>query len=525
MDGTNGTMPQPQSLEALREAVEAKRLAIELAALNRIEESWGTFSQYVDPIDALRDERTGDMWVPVSGSSDGYDAQALTTGVQTEAQLTQIRQYCRQIAIENPHAQTIIENCKSFVIGAGILYQASLKKTSTAKPELAQQVQDVIENWVKKNKWYLRQEEIIQRQVRDGEAFLRIFPQDGDELPLVRFVEPGLIADPQGSTDGNKTFGIETDPDDVETVLRYWIAGKPVDASLIQHRKIGVDMNVKRGIPLLWSIRRECKRAEATRRNMATVYGAQTAIAGVRKHSAKAAEVDVMIGRSSQVTRTDPTGKATSFNIVAPGSFVDIPQGMEFELSSAKVNVAAGREVVQADLRAAGARLCMPEYMISGDASNANMASTMVAESPSVRFNQRWQGRHVEQDLEIIDIVLKVAVAKRLLPPEALTDVCVEATPPNLVVRNRESEARANQIEHQEGVRSRRTWRQQVGLDHDTEEANFAEERESAMEFQTQLGLKPQNSGNEDDKQNPDDNPASAGRTPSGDQPPSENEE
>lgn len=517
MDGTNGT------LESLREAVEAKRLSIELAALNRIEESWATFSQYVDPMDALRDERTGEIWVPVSGSGDGYDAQALTTGVQSDAQLTQIRQYCRQLAIENPHAQTIIEVCKSFVIGSGIQYQANLKAASTANPELAQQVQELIEGWIAKNKWYQRQEEIIQRLVRDGEAFIRIFPQEGDELPLVRFVEPGLIVNPDASNDGNKTFGIETDPDDVETVLRYWIAGKPVDASWVQHRKIGVDSNVKRGMPLLWSIRRECKRAEATRRNMATVYGAQTAIAGVRKHSAKAADVDVMIGRSSQMTRTDPaTGKATSFNVIAPGSFVDIPLGMEFELSSAKVNVAAGREVVQADLRAAGARLCMPEYMISGDASNANMASTMVAESPSVRFHERWQARHIEQDLEIIGVVLKIAVAKRLLPPEVLTDVCVEATPPNLVVRNRESEARANQIEHQEGVLSRRTWRQRVGLDNETEEANFAEERESAMEFQTQLGLKPQD-GNEDAKQNPDANPASAGRTPSGDQPTSEN--
>lgn len=485
MDGTC-------QLNELREQVEAKRLSIELAALQRIEESWASFSQYVDPIDAVRDDRTGDLWVPVTAAGGDQDAQSLTTGVQTEAQLHQIRQHCRQLAVENPHAQTIVENCVSFVVGTGILYQATLKPSAPFESEAAVKVQSVLDRWIKQNCWYERQEECMVRLVRDGEAFLRLFPLDGD-LPAIRFVEPGLVADPRGAAEGIRSFGVETDPDDVETVVRYWIAGKPVDASLIQHRKIGVDRNVKRGMPLLWSIRRECKRAEATRRNMAIVYGAQTAIAGVRKHAAKASEVDVMIGAGSQLTRSNPTtGKQSSYNFVPPGTILDVPQGMEFEFASAKVNVAAGKEVVQADLRAAGARLCMPEYMVSGDASNANMASTMVAESPGVRYYERRQARMIEADLELLDKVIQVAVKLGLLSDEEAASVSIEATAPTLAVRNRESEARANQIEHQEGVLSRRTWRQRLGLDDDTEEANFATERESAMEFQTQLGLPPQ---------------------------------
>ena len=41
-------------------------------------------------------------------------------------------------------------------------------------------------------------------------------------------------------------------------------------------------------------------------------------------------------------------------------------------------------QIVQAGLRALGNRWDMPEYMISGDSSNANYASTLVSGAPFV---------------------------------------------------------------------------------------------------------------------------------------------
>ena len=41
--------------------------------------------------------------------------------------------------------------------------------------------------------------------------------------------------------------------------------------------------------------------------------------------------------------------------------------------------------VLQAELRAIASRLVMPEFMLTSDASNANYASTMVAEGPAVQ--------------------------------------------------------------------------------------------------------------------------------------------
>ena len=47
--------------------------------------------------------------------------------------------------------------------------------------------------------------------------------------------------------------------------------------------------------------------------------------------------------------------------------------------------------ILQAAIRMVGTRWQMPEYMISGDASNANFASTMVSGGPFDRASQRRQ--------------------------------------------------------------------------------------------------------------------------------------
>ena len=85
-----------------------------------------------------------------------------------------------------------------------------------------------------------------------------------DGTTRVRFVEPAQVAAPSDRlADPSARFGIQTDPDDVETVLGYWIDGRLVDAAEIQHRKANVDANVKRGLPLFFPVRKNLRRAES----------------------------------------------------------------------------------------------------------------------------------------------------------------------------------------------------------------------------------------------------------------------
>ncbi len=61
---------------------------------------------------------------------------------------------------------------------------------------------------------------------RDGEVFLRFFRggRETNGLPVVRFVEPEQVGPPPGEdADGDWSFGILTDREDVENVQAFFV--------------------------------------------------------------------------------------------------------------------------------------------------------------------------------------------------------------------------------------------------------------------------------------------------------------
>jgi len=67
------------------------------------------------------------------------------------------------------------------------------------------------------------------------------------------------------------SFGVLTEPTTSETPLAYFVDCRRVEADQVQHRKANVDANVKRGLPLLYPVRKNLRRAEKLLRNMSTV--------------------------------------------------------------------------------------------------------------------------------------------------------------------------------------------------------------------------------------------------------------
>ena len=117
----------------------------------------------------------------------------------------------------------------------------------------------------------------------------------------------------------------------------------------------------------------------------------------------------------------------------------------------------------------------MPEFMLTSDASNANYSSTMIAEGPAMRMFARLQAEQTADDLEVMWRVVRAAVtAPAGLPPEALTAIDIQATPPTLAVRDHLAEAKRYEIEFNNGILSPQTWSQRTGLDYDQEQANCA---------------------------------------------------
>ena len=113
---------------------------------------------------------------------------------------------------------------------------------------------------------------------------------------------------------------------------------------------------------------------------------------------------------------------------------------------------------MQAELRAIASRLVMPEFMLTSDASNANYASTMVAEGPAVKMFERLQAEQIADDLEVMWRVVANAVRAGRLPAEALTAIEIQVGPPTLAVRDPLEEAQVAQIEFAHGILSPQTW-------------------------------------------------------------------
>ncbi|MCC6125804.1 MAG: phage portal protein [Pirellulales bacterium] len=484
--------------------------ALERRLLEAFDELWNGF---VDPTEPYYDV-DGSRWRSVAVGQVSNLSAINAIPFAGEAELAEIRAQCRALAVENEFAINGHENRISYIVGSGHGYRAATKKgfapcatgdSSRATgilpvpratgisaratgnspratgnspcatgilpvpvfgENLLRDVQAVLDEFVRLNKWRARQQEIVRRKDRDGECFLRFFPA-ADGILRVRFVEPDQVAAPPDKlTDPATSFGVETDPHDVETVLGYWIDGRFVDSAEIQHRKANVDANVKRGLPLFYPVRKNLRRAEKLLRNMSVVSEIQSAIAIIRKHrSATAAGLEQFVANQADFTSMRPNSGTSHFRRFAPGTILDALAGTEYEFPAAGID--AGRYVIvlQAELRAIASRLVMPEFMLSSDASNANYSSTMVAEGPAVKMFERLQHEMIEDDCEVMRRALSHAVATGRLPAESLDLVEIRAIPPTLGVRDRLKDAQADQILVRSGAMSAATMSLRFGLD------------------------------------------------------------
>lgn len=420
---------------------------------------------FVDPREAYAGDADS-LWTPVVGGNAG---EALLS----PPQLADLRNDCRRLALTNEFAINGHENRISYVVGSGHVYHATIRKGIEAPIELAQQAQEVIDEFQSQNHWHSRQQEIVRRLDRDGEVFLRFFLGDRGTTS-VRFVEPEQVATPTSQA-ANKyaQHGVLTAERDVETVRGYFIDGSLVDPDEVQHRKANVDRNVKRGMPLYTPVLKNLRRAEKLLRNMSVVAEIQSAIALIRKHrSASRSGVEQFVANRSNATSVDGAGRTRRVTEYGPGTILDAPSGLEYDFPATGVDAGSYVAILQAELRAIAARLVMPEFMFTSDASNASFSSTMVAEGPAVKMFERLQAATIEEDRRVLRVVLDNAIRAGVLPEQARFAVQVQVTAPTLQTRDRVQEAEIDEIAHKHGVLSKQTWSQRLGLDYDQEQKN-----------------------------------------------------
>jgi capsid protein len=435
------------------------------------------WDDFVDPRDAYFDP-DGGWWSPVGGVS-GHSKRS-GEGPFSEQTLRELREQCRRLAATNEFAINGHENRISYIVGSGHSYRAGVCKGMDAPADVPLTVQKLLDEFIEENRWQARQQEIVRRVDRDGEAFLRFFA-DAAGLTRVRFIEPDQVVTPPALTgDSSASFGIQTDAADVETVLGYYVDDEFVDAADVQHRRANVDFNVKRGLPLYTPVRKNLRRAEKLLRNMTVVAEVQSAIALIRKHrGASRSGIEHFVAADADATATSSlSGRTRHYSQYGPGTILDAPAGLEYDFPARGLDASNFVAVLQAELRAIAARLVMPEFMFTSDASNANYASTMVSEGPALKMFERLQASMIEQDRAVMWRVVDNTVRAGRLPQDVRSLVEIQIIPPSLHVRDQLRGAQVDRIAFDSGILSPQTWSQHLGLDYDQEQKNLAVHRD-----------------------------------------------
>lgn len=462
--------------------------------LEALQEAQG---DWVDPRGWMTDDprfgRSGGQTASMPGDRAGGRMLPI---IESDTDLDQIRGISRRISYTSPSAKCALLNLTNWVIGTGFEYSIEPADKHNTDPALVAAVQRVLDEFDGENDWQGDFErELFQRKVRDGEYFVVLFGQGGGHVQL-RAIEPELIRTPLDWPPMGQTysFGIDTKEFDVQTVLGYWVDWTGEDdweylpAGRIEHVKRNVDRTVKRGLSDFYAVYEFLRDAEKLLRNTAKSAGIAAAIAWIEEFAPGTNQDQVESLRASTRTmkwnQTDMTGRQRTkyARHYEPGTIAQVEAGRKYHPSPLTMtNGANFVEIEQGVLRIVGSNWAMPEYMISGDASNANYSSTMVAESPFVKNGEQEQQFTVSKHRRLLWKVLDYAVQAGRLHKYNVYDVRqlqrlvqLAIEPPKVAATDASAEEGIRAIRHDKGVLSTETWQQEVNLDPEVEKERGA---------------------------------------------------
>ncbi len=512
---------EASSLEQLREQHEAAELALKTRQMELklqaiptlsgtpIQEAWAPpFASGVIQPNYADDFERGGLGAnhPQLGAMLGDRAHGQLRPIfETEEQLAEIRAMGRVIEQNSPSARCALKNLVNYTLGTGLSY-----KMVSDSADVLRATQCVLDDFLKRARWVGRRErEAYRRAVRDGETFLGLFHIGGGRA-AVRFIEPEQVSAPTSPREiedwlgihypSDWWFGIHTAEDDVESRYGYYVqwSNRSQDFDYlpeyrVQHIKRNVDGNIKRGLSDFYPVFTYLEEAAKLLRNVVSGASVMAAIAWIKEHApgVSQSQVEDLRGNNDDYTYNRTTGNQGSKRVHVqkyyPGTVVSIPAGEKY-LNGPLANRGIGDTLVvieQAVLRVVGSNWCMPEYLISADASNSNYASTMVAESPWVKYCESEQEFTRQEYMDLLWKVHGIACeAGRyahlgINTVEQLQQVCelsIEA--PRVTVRNAKEETDRRDLLSQRGLLSDETWAAQEELDYEGERAKGATRQE-----------------------------------------------
>jgi hypothetical protein len=196
-------------------------------------------------------------------------------------------------------------------------------------------------------------------------------------------------------------------------------------------------------------------------------------------------ERQLLSGRTAEGMSRYLSKQQQRINEIKPGTIRYIANGQKYYNSLLGSNQSQIYiTVMQAAIRLAGAIYAMPEGMLTGDYSNNNFASALVAESP---FTQGRKADQRRRSARLDDLLWKVVkllgdmgyLRKSRLPEYDALRLCfkLNISEPDIAERDRASQVTTVLTEIGAGLVSKRTASTELGRDFDEEMAQIELEK------------------------------------------------
>ncbi len=444
---------------------------------------------YTDPDEAF------DGWLPLLLGIRGLY-------LENETFLFAIRNTARLVATSNEIGKALIRIRKNYLVGAGLQFEVSKIATGDDPEDVADAGTDetalrLDANWKRfcqSNNITARLLEWVERDLRDGEAFLRLFKggKKWDGVPQVRFVDPRLISGVAGNGVQQVSKGLNPAPTvgvlvgddggDEETQIGFIYVdpaaqteAETIPAERMVHTQRNVDANMRRGVSDFYPVFANIRRAEKLLVNVSVMAQIQSAIAMVRKHTqASLPKVQSFQQRQSDGTpRTDKTtGKSQLAQKLPRGSIVDAA-GFDYEFPAHSVLSANFLTVVTQELQHIAGPFQHPWEWLVGQEPQTPVGPG----SPCTKNFQTEQGILYDKVRELFWKVQVLFGEKDVATLKKTYELAVHG--PNLAMGTGKDEAQIDEIYQRAGAMSPQTMAARRGLSYQKERANTIKHRKT----------------------------------------------
>jgi capsid protein len=361
-----------------------------------------------------------------------------------------LRTQARTLVIENPHARNVLRLMEAYVVGPDCRVSAMV--TGDTDGTIARTADRLWRSFLTANDRHFAFREFARRTWRDGECFVRCFSRAAWP-PAVRFLDPEAI----GSTpDAPDSQGIVTDTDDAERVIAVLhidpasgALRESIPATDVLHAKINADSNELRGTTLFAPLIAPLRQYERWLETELVARKLQASIVLWRKVA------DGPVASFGSAADDDLALEAANRDRFQAGSIITTSSATDLQFLQPPSHIRDSAPLGRMMLLAASAGAGLPEYMLTGDASNANYASTMVAEGPAVKLFQSEQCFFAGELSRLWRWVMAEAIRLGELPANFLDIAEPDWAFPTLVARDRARERYADVRLVQAGVLSR----------------------------------------------------------------------